>query len=65
MAQYPHDKLYAFSEVTEEDKQNFEKLRAKLRDAGLGMNITIHENMDYFIQQTKRLENNIDVPLNW
>lgn len=61
--QYPNDELYSFVDLTEEDKKNFEELREMLRDAGLGMNIQVSGNMNYFMQQVKRLEKSIEVPL--
>ncbi|WP_059173117.1 hypothetical protein [Bacillus sp. FJAT-27445] len=64
LRQYPHDELYKFTEVSEEDRQNFVELRAKLRNAGLGMSITISEDMDYFMKQAEQLEKDINVPLN-
>ncbi|MEA3321145.1 MAG: hypothetical protein U9Q88_14145 [Bacillota bacterium] len=62
--QYPKDDLYNFSNLTEEDKENFEELREMLRDAGLGLNIQVNANMNYFIYQAEKLEKSISVPLN-
>lgn len=62
--QYPNDQLYSFVDLTEKDKENFEELRGILRDAGFGMNIQVEGNMKFFINQAKRLEKNIEVPLN-
>ncbi|NJJ39099.1 hypothetical protein [Paenibacillus apii] len=57
--QYPKDEFYRFSDLTEEDKENFEELRENLRNAGLGMNIQVSGNMKYFINQADKLEKNI------
>ncbi|TYR72538.1 hypothetical protein FZC79_22430 [Rossellomorea vietnamensis] len=51
--QYPHDELYRFADVTQEDKRNFEKLREILRDVGLGVEITISSEQDSFMQQAE------------
>lgn len=57
--QYPKDEIYRFTDLTEEDKENFEELREDLRDAGLGMNIQVSGNMKYFINQADQLEKSI------
>jgi hypothetical protein len=60
--QYPHDKLYSFVDITEEDKKNFEELRKTLREVGLGLNMTINPNS--FMNQAKELNEKIKSPLN-
>lgn len=62
--QYPNDELYSFSDLTEEDKQNFEDLRETLREVGLGLNITLSANIDSFMSQAEALNNKIKSPLN-
>ncbi|WHX40810.1 hypothetical protein QNH36_01125 [Mesobacillus sp. AQ2] len=61
--QYPHDELYSFTELTEEDKQNFEDLRKTLREVGLGLKLTISANMDSFMSQAEALDHKIESPL--
>ncbi|CAM4090341.1 hypothetical protein [Mesobacillus thioparans] len=61
--QYPHDELYSFADLTEEDKQNFEDLRKTLREVGLGLKLTISANMDSFMSQAEALNNKIDTPM--
>lgn len=61
--QYPHDELYSFTELTEEDKQNFEDLRKTLREVGLGLKLTISANMDSFMSQAEALNNKDETPL--
>lgn len=51
--QFPKDELYRFTDLTETDKENFEELRAVLREVGLGINIPIDEN---FYKQAEALE---------
>lgn len=51
--QYPHDELYRFADVTQEDKRNFEKLREILRDVGLGIGITSSGEKGSFMQQAE------------
>ncbi|MGM0846470.1 MAG: hypothetical protein ACQEUT_15955 [Bacillota bacterium] len=53
--QYPHDELYSFADVTEEDKHYFEELRNILREAGLGMRITISSDLDSFMHQAEAI----------
>ncbi|MED4018930.1 MULTISPECIES: hypothetical protein [Sutcliffiella] len=65
LSQYPHDTLYSFVELTDEDKKNFEELREKLREAGLGLRMTIMANMDSFMKQAELLEDSIEVPLKY
>jgi len=62
--QFPSDELYKFADLTEEDKENFEKLQESLREVGLGMRITIKADRKYFINQAEKLAEKIDVPLN-
>ena len=62
--QYPNDELYSFADLTEEDRQHFEDLREILREAGLGLNITVSANMNTFMSQAKELNNKIEYPLN-
>ncbi|MFE8696064.1 hypothetical protein ACFYKT_06830 [Cytobacillus sp. FJAT-53684] len=64
LSQYPTDELYSFIDLTEEDKQNFEGLRKTLREVGLGLNISISNNMDSFISKAKALNEKIESPLN-
>jgi hypothetical protein len=60
--QYPHDELYSFVDITEEDKKNFEELRQTLREVGLGLNMTINPNS--IMYQAKELNEKIKSPLN-
>ncbi|MDL4842382.1 hypothetical protein [Aquibacillus rhizosphaerae] len=62
--QYPNDELYNFVDLTEEDKENFEKLRETLRDVGLGLRISISGNMDSFMKKAEELEGEIRSPIN-
>ena len=62
--QYPNDQLYSFVELTEKDIASFEELRGILREAGFGLNIQVNGNMKSFINQAKKLEKNIEAPLN-
>ncbi|MBE4910036.1 hypothetical protein IMZ08_18520 [Bacillus luteolus] len=61
--QYPRDELYSFADLTDEDKKNFEDLRNKLREVGLGLNITISANINSFIGQAEALVEKIESPL--
>jgi len=60
---YPQDETYRFSNLTQEDKKNFELLQSKLRDAQLGLNITIYNDWKSFMSKSKVLEESIEVPL--
>lgn len=64
LKQYPNDELYSFPNLTEEDKQNFKDLQGILREVGLGLNITIESNMNYFMSQAEALSKKIESPLN-
>ncbi|WP_078427627.1 hypothetical protein [Alkalihalobacterium alkalinitrilicum] len=64
LKQYPNDKLYSFAELSQEDQENFEELQQMLRDAGLGLNIQVSANMNYFMNQAEKLEKNIEASLN-
>ncbi|MBY0122034.1 hypothetical protein [Bacillus sp. S/N-304-OC-R1] len=64
LRQYPTDSLYQFAEVTQNDQKNFEELQQYLREAGLGLNITISNDWDIFMKQAQILERSIPVPLN-
>jgi len=61
--QYPTDELYSFTDLSEEDKQNFEDLRKNLRNVGLGLNISVSVDMKYFLKQADELNKIIDSPL--
>ncbi|WP_231505596.1 hypothetical protein [Bacillus sp. EB01] len=50
---YPNDELYSFIEVSEEGKKNFEELREVLREAGLGLNISISASYGFFYEASK------------
>lgn len=63
LRQYPNDELYKFSTVSEEDQGNFEMLQQKLRNAQLGLNITMMNDWDSFISKTRVLEESIEIPL--
>jgi len=63
--QYPTNDEYSFVDLTEKDKRNFEELREILREAELGLNITIHNDMDIFIKQAEVLLEKIHYPLNY
>jgi len=62
--QYPNDTLYSFVDLTQEDKEKFEELGDLLRDAGLGLNMSVSGDMKSFMKQVEKLEKNIDAPLN-
>lgn len=62
--QYPNDELYSFTDLTEEDKQNFEDLRKTLREVELGLNISFSADMDSFMSQAEALNKKIEYPLN-
>ncbi|MBB4826511.1 hypothetical protein HNO89_003771 [Sporosarcina luteola] len=55
LSQYPHDELYSFSTVTESDTKDFEELQSKLRQVGIGMNMTISNDWKTFISSTEQL----------
>lgn len=57
LLQFPKDELYRFTDLTETDKENFEELRAVLREVGLGMNISIDEN---FYKQARHLKEKLN-----
>lgn len=63
LRQYPTDKLYEFATITETDQKQFEDLQQKLREAGLGLNVTISQDWDTFMAQVAVLEKQIDAPL--
>ncbi|WP_040285099.1 hypothetical protein [Sporosarcina koreensis] len=52
---YPHDELYTFSTVTEEDTKNFEVLQTQLQQAGLGMNQTIEDDWKSYTAKIEEL----------
>ncbi|MEH7239397.1 hypothetical protein [Bacillus sp. JJ1562] len=62
LSQYPIDEKYNFSTLSEEDKQSFEKLRVKLRDAGFGVGIQVSVDKQYFLNQASKLIDNIQSP---
>ena len=62
--QYPQNELYRFTDLNYKDIENFEELREKLRNAGLGMNLQVSGDMDYFMKQVEILESSIESPLN-
>ena len=64
LRQYPQDKQYEFVKLTNEDKENFEALRLKLRKAGLGVNLTEDSGLDSFIEKVEFLGDQIEAPLN-
>jgi hypothetical protein len=53
LIQYPNDELYRFVEVTEEDQKKFEELREILREAGLGLHMTISPDSDSLLSQAE------------
>lgn len=55
LRQYPHDELYAFSVLTQSDKDNFEDLQSKLQNVGFGMNMTISNDWKTFINKSEKL----------
>lgn len=64
LRQYPHDTLYKFSELTQEDKNNFEELRMNLREVGLGMNMSINQDLGSLMNKANALVELIGYPLN-
>ncbi|MFX3635504.1 MAG: hypothetical protein ACE3L7_04400 [Candidatus Pristimantibacillus sp.] len=64
LRQYPHDTLYKFSELTQEDKNNFEELRMNLREVGLGLNITVGDDLGSLMNEANALVELIGYPLN-
>lgn len=63
LRQFPSDELYEFADLTEEDKEHFKTLQKTLREVGLGLNIQVSLDMQYFIKQVEKLEEKIEVPL--
>ncbi|WP_409250606.1 hypothetical protein V1502_10515 [Bacillus sp. SCS-153A] len=55
LSHYPTDDLYGFAELSEEDQEKFENLRGTLREVGLGLNITISNDMNSFMNKAKAL----------
>lgn len=55
LRQYPHDGLYKFSVLTQSDKSDFEDLQSKLQDVGFGMNMTISNDWESFINKSDKL----------
>lgn len=64
LRQYPHDGLYNFATLTQADINNFEELQIKLREVGLGLNVTISNDWNSFMEKSKALEEKIKVLLN-
>lgn len=64
LSQYPTDEKYNFSTLTEKDKQNFEELRIKLREAGFGVGIQVSVDKQYFLNQVSEFIDIIHMPLN-
>lgn len=58
---YPHDELYSFNDVSEQDKEHLIELRGDLRDVGLGVNISISDNMGSFMGKVTALVEKIEV----
>ncbi|ALC90638.1 hypothetical protein AM500_13220 [Bacillus sp. FJAT-18017] len=63
LSRYPNDELYSFIDVSEEGKKNFEELREVLREAGLGLNISISASMDSFMKQAKEIGEKANPPI--
>lgn len=55
LRQYPHDVLYKFSVVTQQDKESFEVLQSHLQKVGFGMNMTISNDWETFIGNSENL----------
>lgn len=64
LSQYPTDGKYNFSTLSEKDKQNFEELRVKLREAGFGVGLQVSVDKQYFLNQASKLIDSIQLPLN-
>jgi hypothetical protein len=60
-AQYPYDELYSFKDVSEQDKEHLIELIGYLRDVGLGVNITIRDDMGSFMGKVTSLVEKIEV----
>jgi hypothetical protein len=63
LSQYPHNEIYEVPELTKLDRKHFEELQLKLKEAGLGLNITIENDWNTFIEKCKLLSESIEVPL--
>ncbi|WP_091222616.1 hypothetical protein [Paenibacillus sp. BC26] len=63
LSYFPHDELYKFADLTEEDKVNYEELQKKLREVGLGLNMQVSVGFNNFISQAAELVEKIEVPL--
>jgi hypothetical protein len=63
LRQYPQDQQYEFTKLTQEDRENFVALRTKLRNVGLGLNLTNQTEFESFIDEIKALEESIEAPL--
>jgi CO dehydrogenase/acetyl-CoA synthase gamma subunit (corrinoid Fe-S protein) len=63
LSQYPVDELYKHAVLTEKDMQHFVELRAMLREAGIGLRISIEYDWSLFIQKVQILNENIPSPL--
>ncbi|NMO97691.1 hypothetical protein [Paenibacillus lemnae] len=59
---YPHDELYKFVDLSEEDKHDYELLRQTLREAEFGLRIAMNDSMDSFMKKAKILEQTILMP---
>ncbi|MFS1519476.1 hypothetical protein V1503_23915 [Bacillus sp. SCS-151] len=55
LRQYPHDELYEFSVLTQNDKNDFEDLQSKLQNVGFGMNMKISRDWKTFINKSEEL----------
>lgn len=62
LKQYPYDNKFNSSELTEEDKENFEELQVILRDVRLGLDTQVADHEKPFINQAAELEKRIVVP---
>ncbi|MBU8906141.1 hypothetical protein [Desertibacillus haloalkaliphilus] len=57
---YPNDRLYSFSEVSEQDKEHLLELREHLREFGMGLNISISYDMNSFMNSITTVNDNIE-----
>ena len=55
LSRYPHDYIYEFSNVTQEDQQHFEDLQEMLQSVGFGMNMTISNEWKTFLAKSEKL----------
>jgi len=60
IAQYPYDRLYSFTNVSEPDKEHLTELREYLRDVGLGLNISKSGDMGTLMNKVESLTEKIE-----